>query len=115
MVFSLRKKASCFRNKPSKHSLIQTQFFPCPNCEVLPGLTTGFGKGWEVSRSSWRRTIRSLSGVKKEVKMDGRRGPFVQEEGDGCSWEGRSPGGGNLGGSFTGGENNETIACQVVG
>lgn len=29
--------------------------------------------------------------------MDGRRGPFVQEEGDGCSWEGRSPGGGNLG------------------
>lgn len=45
-----------------------------------------------------------------------RRGPFVQEEGRSvCSWEGRSLGGGNLGGSFTGGENNETIACQVVG
>lgn len=76
MVFSLRKEASCFRNKPSKHSLIQTQFFPCPN--------TGFGNGWEASRSSWRRTIRSLSDIKKEVKIVGRRGPFVQEEGDGC-------------------------------
>lgn len=28
--------------------------------------------------------IRSFSDVKKEVKMEGRRGPFVQEEGDGC-------------------------------